>query len=98
VDGSGGLGHLDSIEIPAGAVDAQELMVSITTPAAFHLPGIQPMAANADGAFSKSGPGSIGILGAAKVCLLGPSWAGRGPAARSRSELRPRTHRVCCSS
>jgi hypothetical protein len=53
VDGSGGLGHLDSIEIPAGAVDAQELMVSITTPAAFHLPGIQPMAANADGAFSK---------------------------------------------
>jgi hypothetical protein len=72
VNGSGGFGQLDSIEIPAGAFDAQRLVVSITTPAALPLRGIQRTAANADGSFTKPGSGSIGILGAAKVCLFGP--------------------------
>jgi len=72
VNGSGGFGHLDSIAIPAGAFDAQGLALSITSPAAFPLRGIQLTAANAVGTFTKPGPGSIGILGAAKVCLFGP--------------------------
>ena len=72
VNGSSGFGHLDSIAIPAGAFDAQGLTVSIPTTAAFPLRGIQLTAANADGAFTKPGPGSIGILGAAKLCLFGP--------------------------
>jgi hypothetical protein len=72
VNGSGGFGHLDSIAIPAGAFAAQGLTVSITTPAAYPLRGIQVTAANEDGSFTKPGPGRIGISGEAKVCLFGP--------------------------
>ncbi len=72
VNGDGALGHLQSIAIPAGAFDVQGLTVSITTPSAYPLGGLQVTAANAAGDFSKPGPGSIGLLGAAKVCLFGP--------------------------
>ena len=49
VNGSGGLGHLDSIALPAGAFAAQGLTVSITTlfaatPSTAHSDGSSPAA------------------------------------------------------
>ncbi len=72
LNGSGGLGHLDSIAIPAGAFSAERLVVPITTSVAFPVAGIQLTASNAAGTFAKPDPGSIGLFGVAKVCLFGP--------------------------
>jgi len=72
VNGSGGLGRLDSLGIPAGTFGTQTLVVPITTPIAFPVAGLQLTAANGEGAFDKPGGGAMPILGSAKVCLFGP--------------------------
>jgi hypothetical protein len=72
INGSGGLGHLDSFGVPAGAFATQALQVPISTPAAYPVAGLQITAANAAGDFVKPGGGSMSINGTAKVCLFGP--------------------------
>lgn len=64
-------GHLRSLSIPAGAFDVSGTRVTITTPAAFPIQGIQATAANGAGAFVNPGGGAMPLLGAARVCLFG---------------------------
>lgn len=64
-------GHLRSLSIPAGAFDVSGSRVTITTPAAFPIQGIQVTAANGAGFFANPGGGSMPLLGAARVCLFG---------------------------
>lgn len=66
-----GYGHLGSLSIPAGAFDAVGTRVTITTPAAFPMQGIQVTAANGAGFFANPGGGAMPLLGAARVCLFG---------------------------
>jgi hypothetical protein len=75
VNGSGGLGHLDSLRVSASAFATQALVVPITTPVAFPVAGLQITAANGAGDFALPGGGTMPILGTAKVCLFGPCSA-----------------------
>lgn len=75
INGSGGLGHLGSLGVSAGAFATQALSVPITTPVAFPVQGIQITAANGAGGFDFPGGGSMAIHGVSKVCLFGPCSA-----------------------
>jgi hypothetical protein len=72
VNGSGGLGHLGSLEVSEGAFAALGLVVPITDPIAFPIGGIEVTAQNGAGSFALPGGGPMAVLGAAKVCLFGP--------------------------
>lgn len=65
-----GYGHLGSLSIPAGAFDVVGTTVTITTPAAFPIQGIQATAANGAGFFANPGGGVMPLLGSARVCLF----------------------------
>lgn len=63
--------HLGSLAIPAGAFAANGLTVTIPTPSAAPLGGIQVTAANGAGNFVRPNGGVMPIVGAAKACLFG---------------------------
>ena len=65
-----GYGHLASLSIPAGAFDVVGTRVTITTPAAFPIQGLQATAANGAGSFANPGGGVMPLIGAARVCLF----------------------------
>jgi hypothetical protein len=83
VNGSGGLGHLDSFDIAAG-VFAGGQFLEITDPAASPIAALSANVSNGSGAFSAAGTGStsgifggqMGIPGSAIVCLFTSTCTG----------------------
>jgi PEP-CTERM motif-containing protein len=63
--------HLTGLAIGAGAFQASGLTVSITTPAAAPVRGIQITAQNGAGSFARPGGGAMPLLGTARACLFG---------------------------
>jgi hypothetical protein len=73
VNGSTGGVHIDSLQLPASAVDGTALL-PITDPDAYPIHGIQLLVANAAGNFAGAG-GAMPLSGVAKICLFGPCSA-----------------------
>ena len=80
INGSGPGAHVASLALTAGAFVTTGLAISLTSPAAFPVQGIQVTAANGAGAFAETAMGTLRgtmpILGVAKVCLFGTCAGG----------------------
>lgn len=77
VNGSGSAGQLTNLQVAAGDLAANGLVLPITDPAAAPIEGVQLTLANAAGGFAGVGGsggfgGAMGLPGVAKVCLFGP--------------------------
>jgi hypothetical protein len=77
VNGSGGAGHLTSLDIPASPFAVAGVVVPVTDPAAFPIVGVQVTAHNGPGDFGGGSAvgtlgGTMSIQGVAKVCLFAP--------------------------
>jgi hypothetical protein len=74
VNGSGGGGHLSSLQLVGGSFATTGLVVPVTDPGSAPIQGFNATLANGPGAFS-DGPsfgGVMPLIGALKVCLFGP--------------------------
>jgi len=63
--------HLTGLALGAGAFQATALTVSITTPAAAPVGGLQITARNGAGSFARPNGGVMPLLGTARACLFG---------------------------
>jgi hypothetical protein len=75
VNGSAGGVHVDSLELPAGAITADGSLLPISDPGVFPIAGLQVTGSNGPGAFAADG-GVMPLAGVAKICLFGPCLGG----------------------
>jgi hypothetical protein len=78
INGSASGGHINTLDVPAGAFAITGFVLPVTDPGAAPIKGVQVTAANAAGAFNNSGGnlgGSMPINGSTKVCLFAPCTA-----------------------
>jgi hypothetical protein len=75
LNGSGGLGHLSTLDLPGGTF-ATAVSIPVTDPAAAPIVGITATATNGVGSFTDLG-GTMPVIGTSVVCLFGgPGCAG----------------------
>ena len=74
VNGSGGLGPLTSLALPAGFVATPPVVVPVTDPAVVPIGGFRLQPGNGPGSFAIGGGGQLGgvmpLPGALRVCLF----------------------------
>jgi hypothetical protein len=67
--------HMTSLALGAGVFAAEQLVITLTDPAAFPIMGLQATASNAAASFAETGGGRFGgampLNGIVKVCLFG---------------------------
>ena len=75
VNGSGGLGPLTSLALPAGFVATPPVVVPVTDPAVVPIGGFRLQPGNGPGSFAIGGGGQLGgampLSGVLRVCLFG---------------------------